>query len=185
MDYFAEAWARTGSIERGYSNRPPDPETMHGITITVARRHGYQGPMRALPFEFATRIAREEYWDTLRLDEISQVSQRVAFELFDTNFNMFEGAAAQFLQRSLNALNVTTRPGDSPPEDLPIDSIIGSRTVARFAEIMRTRRAGEVETILLRSLNALQCADYIRQANAQPWKRSFYAGWVLKRVTVE
>jgi len=184
MDYFAQAWAQTASIEKGYSNRPPDPETMYGITVNVARAHGYTGPMKERTFAIVTCIARAEFWDRLRLDEVAQISAPVALELFDTNFNLWEGAAGTFLQRALNALDLKS-PVGVDLGDLKVDGIIGSTTIARLSVVMHSRPYREVETILLRTLNSLQCADYVRQANAQPWKRQFFAGWVLKRVEIE
>src|SRR3546814_15941930 len=49
--------------EGRYSNHPADRggETMWGITERVARRHGYTGPMRALPRAKAVAIYRQEY----------------------------------------------------------------------------------------------------------------------------
>lgn len=180
MDYFDQAWAITHGIEKGYVNNPNDPggETNHGITAKVARAHGYLGDMRDLPVGFARTIARAEYWDRLRLDEIAQLSPRIAMEVFDTNFNFYDGAAAEFLQRSINAMNRSGLP------DLKVDGVIGSGTIALFGTVMRSRERAEAEEVILKSLNALQCCDYIRQANAQPWKRTFFAGWVLQRVRV-
>lgn len=184
MDYFAPAWAQTAAIEKGYSNRPPDPETMYGITIAVARAYGYDGPMKELPYSKAVQIGRAEYWDRLRLSEVANISAPVATELFDTNMNLWEGAAGEFLQRALNAFDITS-PIGVLLGDLKVDGIIGSSTIARLSVVMNSRPNREVETILLRVLNSLQCADYVRQANAQPWKRQFFAGWILKRVQIE
>lgn len=185
MDYFIEAWAATSSIERGYSNRPPDPETMFGITVAVARAHGYGGPMRDLPYSIATSIAKQAFWDALRLDEVAQVSPRIALELFDSNINLWFGAAAKWFQTSLNALNVPRGKSDSAPADITIDGQIGSRTIVRFAAIFDDRPNGEIETIILRTLNSMQGADYARQAVADPNKRKFFAGWMLKRVEMD
>lgn len=177
MDYFVDAWAATHEVERGFFDDPVGGPTMHGITERVARAHGYTGPMQDLPLDLARHIGKLAYWDPLRLDEIAQISAPVALELFDTNFNLFEGAAAQFFQRTLNGLN-------QHAPDLEVDGVIGSRTVWLFGSLMRERRNGETETIVLRCLNSLQCADYIRQANGSAIKRAFLAGWVLKRVRV-
>lgn len=46
------------TVEGGYSNNPADPggETNHGVTVQVARDHGYTGSMRELPKETAQQI---------------------------------------------------------------------------------------------------------------------------------
>lgn len=179
---FAEAWKRTGRSEGSYSNNPDDPggETMWGVTSFVARKQGYTGPMKDLSREMAEKIARDEYWAPLRLDDIAAISADVAFELFDTNFNLYHGAAASFLQLSLSSLNRQQR--DYP--DINLDGRIGLKTIEALKAFIKLRgREGEV--VLLRCLNSLQCADYIRQAAANPRKESFLYGWVLQRVKIE
>ena len=50
--------------EGGYSNHPADKggETNWGITVAVARAHGYAGPMRAMPKATALAIYDAIYW---------------------------------------------------------------------------------------------------------------------------
>lgn len=180
-ELFAAAWAKTSSLEKGYVNDPADPggETNHGITVKVARAAGYQGEMRDLPAEMALQIARHEYWDRLRLDEIGAISPAIAFELFDTNLNMWTGAAVGWLQTALNALS-----HQPATQDIRIDGLVGTLTIARLAAYIQ-ERGPNGELVMLRCLNSLQCADYIRQANAIDTKRRFVFGWVLKRVYIE
>lgn len=182
MEYFDHAWAETGRAEGGYSNNPADPggETMWGITARVARFHGYAGPMRQLPKDTARTIAKAEYWDPLLLDEIAKISPRLALELFDTNFNLWAGAAAKFLQRSLNAMN---REGRDWP-DLAVDGHLGPLTLFALRALDRVR-GGDGMTVLLRCLNGLQLADYMRQVEQVPGKEAFFFGWVLNRVTMD
>lgn len=177
LDHFEAAWATTHALERGYVNDPADPggETNHGITVAVARAHGYMGPMRDLPMSLATLIARSEYWDKLHLDSVAQWSVRIAGELFDTNLNFWGGASVKFLQRALNGLQ--------EPYDLIEDGKMGSTTLERLATFLRTRPAGEV--VMLRALNSQQCSDYLRQAALTPAKRRFLYGWILNRVQMD
>ncbi len=181
MDHFAIAWQRTYTAERGYSNNPQDPggETNHGITIAVARRHGYVGPMRDLTSAEARNIAREGYWAPLRLDAIARIAPHVAYELFDTNFNLWWPAAGLFLQRALNAMN---RGGTLWP-DLREDGDVGAATL-RALEAMVAKRGPQGVEVLLRCLNAQQCSDYMRQCRENPAKETFFFGWVLNRVVV-
>jgi lysozyme family protein len=178
-DVFEEAWRRTGLAEKGYVFDPRDPggETNLGITVRVARLHGYTGKMRDLPKETARAIARSEYWNPLRLQQIAEISALVAMEVFDTNFNLYSGAAATFLQRSLTALNRETK--DYP--DIRVDGLIGAGTIEALRAFMN-KRGKDGELVLLRCLNSLQCAEYIRQAEARPIAEAFLFGWVLTRV---
>lgn len=178
---FERSWARTVAAEGGYSNHPDDPggETNHGITFRVARANGYPGAMRDLPAALAVKIAKTEYWDRLRLDEIAALSEAVAAELFDTNFNLWYGAAGKFLQRVLNALNRQGR----DYADLAVDGTLGDVTIAALFAFIKVR-GSEGEVVLMRLLNAQQCCDYLRQATEDARKESFLYGWVLQRVVI-
>jgi lysozyme family protein len=98
MSAFDEAFADLISNEGGYSSSPKDPggETMWGITARVARSHGYTGPMRELPLSFARAIAKAEYWDPYKLDEIPA---QIAFQVLDAAYN--GGHPVQWLQRAV------------------------------------------------------------------------------------
>jgi lysozyme family protein len=178
---FQRAWTRTHRAEKGYVNNPNDPggPTNHGVTEKVARAQGFKGDMRDLSIEKAEEIAKREYWDTLRLDDIAALSEPIAQEVFDTNINLWFGAAATFLQRSLNALNRM----DAHYPGVVVDGKIGSGTVAALKAYL-TGRGKDGELVLLRCLNSLQCSDYMRQVEANEKKEDFFFGWVLNRVVV-
>jgi lysozyme family protein len=179
---FLAAWSRTGRLEAGYVNHPSDPggETNHGITVAVARAHGYLGPMVDLPASTALAIAKAAYWDEVAGDRLAALSSAVAFEVFDTHFNLWRGAAGQFLQRSLNALNGR---GAYWP-DLRVDGAIGDATIGALAAFLERRRRDDGEAVLVRMLNSLQGADYVRQAEANPLKEDFVFGWFRHRVVI-
>lgn len=165
--------------EGGYVNDPSDSggETNFGITIATARANGYTGPMRNMPRSVAFNIYAAAYWDKLNLDKIEQLSAVVAEELADTAVNLGSGRAAEFFQRSLNALNN----GGSLYPDIKVDSSIGPRTIAAFTKFM-TRPDGKASVIMLRALNSLQGAFYIGLAERREKDEKFLAGWLLNRV---
>ena len=111
---FDSAFARLMESEGGYSNRDPkaDPggETMHGVTLKVARAWGYLGPMKDLPLDTARQIAKAYYWTPNRCD---QLPPAIAFHVFDTAYN--GGHPVLWLQA---AVGVTQ------------DGIIGPKTIA-------------------------------------------------------
>lgn len=176
---FVEAWTATGLSEGGYSNHADDPggETIYGITERIARANGYSGPMPLMPPATAREIAREEFWIRPGFDRIAQISPSIAKELFDTNLNLWSGAAAKFLQRSLNILNK----GAAIYPDLLVDGKLGPESRACLAAYLKYR-APDGERVLLLALNGLQCAEYIRQAEANEHKEAFVYGWIAKRV---
>ena len=178
---FEAAFTHTVGIEGDFSDDPADSggATRFGITEVVARANGYHGDMRELPFERARAIYRAQYWDLLRLGDVARQSYRVAAELFDTAVNRGQAAAAVYLQRALNALN----DGDSRWPDVKVDGAIGPVTVFVLRELL-IKRGVDGETVLLRALNALQGADYIRIAEQRPKDERFVHGWLLNRVTL-
>lgn len=101
-------------FEGDYSDHPADPggKTRYGITEAVARRNGYDGDMRALPKDFAARIAKREYWDTVRCDDMPAP---LRYPLFDFAYNSGPVRAAIELQRKLGVAD---------------DGAIGPKTIA-------------------------------------------------------
>lgn len=151
---FDHAHAVLMESEGGYSNRNPvdDPggETMWGVTARVARDDGYVGPMRDLPLERAKGIARREYWDAWKCDQLPPL---LAFQVFDTAYN--GGRPAHWLQQ---ALGVTA------------DGIIGAKTIA-------AARSADQLAVAMR-FNELR-AEYMMSlknwpANSRGWTRRLF-----------
>ena len=61
---------------------------MWGITIAVARRYGYLGPMRTMPRTETVRIYRQRYRIDPGFDGVAVRSVVIVEELFDTGVNM-------------------------------------------------------------------------------------------------
>ena len=178
-DPFEAALAHTLAIEGGYSNHPSDTggKTNWGITEAVARRHGYKGDMKALPKMTAVTIYRKDYWDALHLDSVVAHSRAIALELFDTGVNMGPGKAAEFLQRSLNALNAQGK----LYADIKVDGSIGLATLHALDDYF-AKRAHYGEIVLLRALEALQGARYIELAEGRQANEDFLFGWLRTRI---
>ncbi len=109
---FDEAFQLLIGNEGGYSNNPADPggETMWGVTARVARAHGYTGAMRDLPLATAKAIAKAEYWDPFKCD---QLPPDVRFQVLDAAYN--GGAPAKWLQQAAG---------------VSVDGVIGPQTLA-------------------------------------------------------
>ena len=180
MDFKSE-FAKVAKIEGGYSDRASDSggKTNHGITEAVAREYGYKGKMEDLPYETAMAIAKKKYWDVLNLDQVSRLSERIAHELFDTGYNMGEGTAATFLQRSLNVLNM----GEEFYTDIKVDGDLGPATVGALRKYL-VHRPHDGELVMLEALNALQGARYIDIAEHRPKDEDYVFGWFRLRVKI-
>lgn len=98
MSNFDNAFTALIGSEGGYSNNPNDTggETMWGITRRVAVANGYAGAMKDLPLSTAKSIAKTQYWDKVRGDDIDL---RIAFQLFDILYN--GGHPIQWLQQAI------------------------------------------------------------------------------------
>lgn len=180
MTAFDEAFDKTLALEGGFVDDPKDSggATRWGITERVARANGYAGEMRDLPVQEARRIAKAQYWDTLRLDAIAELAPAIAHELFDTGYNMGIGQAARFLQTSLNVLN---RQGADYP-DQAVDGVLGPVSIAALRAYLAKRAAKGGMTVLLRALNCQQGAAYIALAERRAKDEAFVYGWLLNRV---
>ncbi len=165
--------------EGGYVNHPNDKggETNWGITIAIARKHGYLGSMRSMPKQNAIEIYKRIYWLKPQFDKIESISPKIAQEMFDTGVNMGQKIAISFLQRSLNALNRQ----EKDYADLHIDHKIGPATLAALRQYAR-RRGSQGKDILLRAMEALQGERYIRIAEKRPKNESFLYGWLNHRI---
>lgn len=168
------------AIEGDYSNHPADGggPTRWGISETVARAHGYSGNMRHFPRNEATAIYRRQYWHLPGFHRIEPYAPRLAGELFDTSINMGPGIATGFLQRSLNALNRNGRDFS----DIAVDRQIGGKTLAALQTFLQRRRP-DGEIILLKAVEALQGARYIKLAEQRPANEAFLYGWLAHRIS--
>lgn len=182
MQAFLRAWAKTGREEGGYVNNPYDSggPTNWGITESVARAHGFRGDMRDLTRDRARQIAKEQYWDIMRLDDVAALSVPIAEEMFDTGFNAGQDTVVKFLQRFLNVANRRQR----DYQDVRVDGLMGRMTLASLQAYLRIRgRPGE--TVALRALNCLQGAYYIDLAERREKDEEFIFGWILNRVRID
>jgi lysozyme family protein len=165
--------------EGGYVNHPADRggPTRYGITETVAREQGYSGGMRHLSYAEAAAIYRRVYWVSPGYGKVSLLAPKLAAELFDTGINMGTGTASAFLQRALNALNRNA--GDYG--DVQVDRRIGPATLAALKQFL-TVRGPKSEAILLKAVEALQGALYMRLAETRPSQEAFLYGWLANRI---
>jgi lysozyme family protein len=179
MTSFQKALKFTLGIEGGYSNDPADSggKTRYGITEQKARAWGYDGDMRELPIELAERIYKRDYWDIIHLDDVAQLSEPVALEMFDTSVNCGPSVPVKFLQRALNIFN---RGGTDYP-DLEVDGLIGGHTIWALTRYLN-RRGNLGASVLVEALNSQQGAFYMELTERRPKDEAFAYGWFSQRV---
>ncbi len=165
--------------EGGYVNHPNDRggETNWGITAAVARQQGYHGDMRTFPQSEAADIYKRIYWISPGYAKIYEYMPKIAAELFDTGINMGTGTATGFLQRALNALNRSAK----DYRDITVDRRIGPATLTALTSFLNIRGASG-EAVLLKAIEALQGAHYLRLAETRPSQEAFLYGWLSNRI---
>lgn len=165
--------------EKGYSNNPNDTggETMWGITIATARRHGYTGLMRDLTRDRAAAIYLSEYVTAPGFMRIVALNAAIGEELVDSGVNCGTSRPGPWLQRTLNLLN---RQAKLFP-DLVVDGKLGPATQAALLHVLRHRGA-DGEKVILRTLNCLQGAHYMEITERRAANEEFFFGWMLHRV---
>ena len=166
--------------EGDYVNHPSDRggPTRWGITKAVALRHGYSGDMRSFPRSEAVAIYKRLYWLAPSLDLIADRAPRFAEELFDTGINMGTGTATRFLQRALNALNRN----NADYRDIAVDGTIGNATIGALDALRAKRGGNSAEAVLIKAVEALQGAHYVRLAELRPSQEAFLYGWLSSRI---
>lgn len=166
-------------VEGGYSNNPADRggPTKYGVTESVARANGYQGPMEDMPLDVAKTVYRTKYWQQPRFDAVGEISPVIATELLDTGINMGIAVASKFLQRALNVLN---QQGKLWP-DLAVDGNIGPATLSSLDAYLKIRGTQGAE-VMMKLLNAQQAVRYMEISEANPAQETFLYGWISNRV---
>lgn len=167
--------------EGGYVNNPKDSggETMWGVTARVARKHGYEGPMKDLPRTLAVMIYKQEYFIDPGFADVFAISQSIGSELFDSGVLMGPGIPARWFQRCLNILNKE----QSLYKDIKVDGDIGAQTLIAFSAFLK-HRGNQGELVLLRALNCFQGVRALELAEKREKDETFVFGWLLHRVVI-
>lgn len=173
------------AIEAGYVNHPDDPgkETNHGITRAVAEaykddlveRFGWDGTMINLTTDMAYYIYVMEYWVTLNLDEILDISPHLADKLFDIGINCGTARAARWLNVYLNANNAKGK----LYKDIEAGPYVSPDTITALKAYIKTRGRRALPRLLL-GLLCLQGHHYIALPEANEKFESFTYGWLAR-----
>ena len=168
---FTKALKKTLGHEGGYVNDAVDSggKTNYGITIAVARAHGYKGDMKDIPIELVEEIYKKSYWDPNKLDEID--SQLVCEKVFDIGVNMGIVTAAKILQNTYNILNKN----ESLGKNLVVDGKIGPNTLSALNKIIK-----KDEKYVLYILSAYQAKRYIEICEKKETQERFIRGWIKR-----
>jgi lysozyme family protein len=189
---FSVSFAKTQARE-GYLLLTDDPndkgkETYSGISrafnpfwsgwvIIDACRQREDFPECLCSSELLTQMVagfyRHNYWDVNRLDSMG--AQEIADEMFDSGVNCGAGMVAQWLQRSLNLLNLRA----TRWPDLVVDGEIGGLTITALQAFLAKFKPLH----LVNLLNGYQVSHYIQITAADQIDEVYLIGW-MERVTI-
>jgi len=130
-------------------------------------------PVLALKVE---NFYKTTYWDMMLCDEMTDMEQPLAEELFDTGVNMGISRAATFLQIALNVLN---RNQQLYPDILE-DGLLGDQTLLSLRKYLEKDKID----LLIKIINVLQGNHYIQYMKKDPRQEKYARGW-FSRVMIE
>lgn len=164
------------AMEGDYSNHPSDPggETMYGITVDVARAHGYKGEMKNLPRELAVSIYEKDYVTKPGFREIIDMSPAVGHKLVDAGVNAGTPRSSRWLQSSLNSLNR----GGKDYATLAVDSKVGAGTANAYKQLQAKRGKIKACELVIKLIDAQQATHYMSLTKLS----DFTVGWIDHRI---
>lgn len=185
---FAKAFAASMQHEGGYANVQGDKggETYMGISrvywpswpgwpvIDDWRSERINALQRdTMLTEHVRAFYRAQFWDRMRCDEVAQLSERIAMELFDTGVNMGVGRAVRFLQEALNMLNR----GGRTYADIAVDGQIGRDTLNTLARCLQSQPGSKEgnEALILNCMNGEQYIAYKQNPQHEQFR-----GWFAR-----
>lgn len=165
-----ESISKTLELEGGYVDHKSDlgGESNMGITIAVARRFGYKGEMKDIPYEVVMEIYYNNYWKSLKLDQLDD--EKLAFLVYDAGVNNGIGTSTKMLQEACNWAY--------KKDILKIDGKIGNNTIKalnKFEDKKRIRVLFEM----------LKIERYVKITRARKDNVSFIYGWSKRCVVYD
>lgn len=164
------------ALEKGYVNHPSDPggETNHGITVGVAKSHGYQGPMISLPKEMAADIYYSDYIAKPGYLPLIKLSPALGEEVVDSGVNAGPSRSSLWFQKSLNALNRGGRDYASVAED----GKLGPASLAAYQSLVRVRGRVDACKMMIKLMDSHQIQHYLSLKSMS----MFTPGWINHRI---
>lgn len=143
--------------------------------ITAALGSAYNNKLNQLVMLFY----KEEFWDRVRGDEISEIDEDIACEVFDMAVNMGVKAAIRNLQK---AINMTYGEWvDAKAKDfITVDGIVGKETLSAL-EIIKDYDGMYALAECFRKLRALKYAQIVKN---NPNQAVFIYGWLKRALKV-
>lgn len=167
-----------------FTDDPDDAggETRWGITKVVAYdnkplwpAHKWNGDMRTLPESLAYAIYKKDFWDSLKLTEITYYSKLLTYLLFNIGVNSHPTVAGKHLQRALNLFNQEQK----LYPDLLVDGHVGGKTLSTLDVFLKHRKREGLQ-VLVNTIAGFQTTYYANIAEKKPSQEKYSYGWAVR-----
>lgn len=164
------------AMEGGWVNNPKDPggETNHGVTVAVARNHGWDGSLKNMPKEFAEQVYYTDYIVKPGYVPIVELSPALAHKIIDAGVNAGTSRSSRWFQASLNAVNR----GGQDYADISVDGKVGPGTIGAYRSLVQVRGKVQACSMMLKLMDAHQAMHYVSLTHLE----TFTPGWVMNRI---
>lgn len=116
---------------------------------------------------------KENFWNKIKGDKILEISEKIAFYIFDTAVNMGWKTAAKFLQSAIN--NIYEKHNKN--KKIVVDGLIGNKTLSALKE---TSNLSECEYELLLEIIKERSIKYAKIVSHNPSQSKFIHGWIKR-----
>jgi|SRR5665647_330419 len=147
-----------------------------GLSLSLAKRHGYKGPIENITLALAQCVYYNEYISVPRFDRVFHLSEKIGYAVIRAGIDHDIGTSSVsiMLQRSLNAFN-----GGGRYFSYAIaDGKVGEETLLALEEFLK-RRGEDGETVLLNCISCLKGEYYLDMAERNQKHESQVFNWFL------
>jgi len=137
--------------------------------ITAALGSAYQNKLEQLVALFY----KEEFWDRIKGDELSEIDEDLACEVFDMAVNMGVRSAVKNLQK---AVNLTYQNFIDVMEEIAEDGILGKVTLSKVKEL----KEHELMVEMIEYFRKLRALKYAKIVKNNPNQAVFIEGWIKR-----
>ena len=116
---------------------------------------------------------KENFWNKIKGDKILEISEKIAFYLFDTAVNMGWKTSAKYLQTAINDLynkfNINKK--------IVVDGLIGNKTLSALKEVFNY---SSCEYEILLEIIKERSIGYAKIVAHNPSQSKFIKGWIRR-----
>lgn len=170
-------------VEGGKVNHKDDKGGLTGaggITETLLKKYdhlwskyNFHGDMDNIPYDLYEEIMTKEFWNKCWLDDVLEISPRIADCVYGWAINSGQKYPITALQKQLNVSNLKgTRYADIEP-----DGWMGEKTMEAFRAYIKTCARYQPVESMLATITAYQRVHYTEISLKREANETFTMGW--------